>query len=393
MESGYLSYIINEYFSAIILSDVLMIKCVLAYFFKFCTGDVVEFYKSFFVSNKDKFKKLYNDIERVINLYKTFMYDSNYWFYIYNNVGFRDKILIILIYKIYLIYEEELKSCSMIDFSSMIKNAIEVIKKYGLKKKYKYVIIDEAQDMSKLRFEFIDSIVKKSNASLFMVGDDYQSIYRFSGSDLDLFLNFSKIYGGIVKRISMTYRNSNELIRVCSHFIMRNPRQLKKNLCCLKSNLKPFKFVFYSNIRVAFRKIIDSLSGKIMVLSRNKFDIKDILDKDMILSNDKIIYKENKDISYYTVHACKGMEADYVILINNRNDCYGFPSKVKNSKIFKYFNQDDKFWYEEERRLFYVALTRTKNDVFLLIPCFNFSIFIWEFIIYYRKYIEFSLIR
>ena len=68
-------------------------------------------------------------------------------------------------------------------------------------------------------------------------------------------------------------------------------------------------------------------------------------------------------------------------MINLENSCYGFPIKLKDSKTEKvFFNNKQKYPYDEERRLFYVALTRTKNYVFLYVNKSNPSIFVKELI-------------
>ena len=90
------------------------------------------------------------------------------------------------------------------------------------------------------------------------------------------------------------------------------------------------------------------------------------------------------------MHASKGLEEECVIIINLTDDILGMPNKIKDNEILKYVNKNNDIYpYEEERRLFYVALTRTKNEVFLLVDNKKISIFIKELIKEYNKYIEY----
>ena len=135
-------------------------------------------------------------------------------------------------------------------------------------------------------------------------------------------------------------------------------------------------------------KLLDIVVEKydeILILGRNNFDI----NKFFLLDSDNFFVYKDKKIKYLTVHASKGLESECVIIINLKDSTLGFPNKIIDNKILKYINNsNDKYPYEEERRLFYVALTRTKNEVFLLVDK-NKSIFIKELIKEYDKYIEY----
>ena len=217
------------------------------------------------------------------------------------------------------------------------------------------------------------------------VGDDYQSIYRFSGCDIGMFLNFKNYFKGAkILKLCNTYRNSQELINVAGGFIMKNNRQIYKNLKSNKSLLKPIKIKYGSDLK----NLIDVVSNKyqnILILGRNKFDIK----KFNLNYQDFTKYSETK-VRYMTIHSSKGLEEDCVIVINLSDGVLGMPNKIKNNNILKYVNNNkDIFPFEEERRLFYVALTRTKNEVYLLVDKKNPSIFVKELIKNFSKYIEY----
>lgn len=285
------------------------------------------------------------------------------------------------------IYEDEKKASCMIDFDDMIKIATNNINV----NKYKYIIIDEYQDSSLLRVNLIKKLIGINNAKLLVVGDDYQSIYEFSGTDINIFLNFRKYFKKIkTYKLVNTYRNCQELINVAGGFILKNPYQIKKRLISNKSVKKPFYVYYYKNKCVVLKKILDSISDNknILVLGRNNFNINNYLDKDIILDNNKILYK-NKNIQYLTIHKSKGLEEDEVIILDCNNETYGIPSLVKEEKILKYFKtKKNYFKFSEERRIFYVAMTRSKNNVYFLVNKKNPSIFIKELLKGYSKYIN-----
>ena len=298
----------------------------------------------------------------------------------------KEKVFLTLVLNIYLIYEQYLKENNEFDFDDMIINATNIIDN-SINKKWKYIIIDEYQDTSYIRFLLIKKILDVTNSSLMVVGDDFQSIYKFTGCDLSIFLDFKNYFDDAkIMKITNTYRNSQQLIKIAGDFVMKNKKQIKKNLKSLKDLDNPVQIIYYKNIKNSFLRLILEIYNKtnqqILVLGRNNNDINNVLNKKYFkYKNNKIIYLENPkiDIEYLTVHKSKGLESDNVIIINLENKFLGFPNKIKDDKILKYVTPNkSKFPYEEERRLFYVALTRTKNKVYLFTPYKNESIFINE---------------
>ena len=315
-----------------------------------------------------------------INLFKTNNYKLNKFLSIKEN-----KNIIRIIIDIYLLYEEELKSTRTIDFNDMIVLATDYIKKNGIKK-YKYIIVDEYQDTSYIRYLLLKQIINNTGSKIVCVGDDYQSIYRFNGCNLSVFLDFKKYFWhSKILRINNTYRNSQELINVAGKFIMKNKRQLYKKLKSTKRIGKPIKIMYGDNLKKLIDKVL-VMHKNILILGRNNFDIDKYFKLD---SSNRIQYKEG-NIKYLTMHSSKGLEEECVIIINLKDDILGVPSKIKDDKILKSVNNNlDIYPYEEERRLFYVAITRTKSDVYLLVDKKNPSIFVKEIIRDSSKYIEY----
>lgn len=368
-----LEYIIDEYFGSIILNNkdmLLHLRKVL------CMLDTP--YKK--ILRSKELINLKKVIITFINLFKTNNHNLDYFLKIKRN-----KDLVSIIIDIYYLYEEELKSSGEIDFNDMIVLATIYVKNNGIKQ-YKYIIVDEYQDTSYVRYLLIKEIINKTGAKIVCVGDDYQSIYRFNGCDLNMFLNFKKYFGYTkTLKINNTYRNSQELINVAGSFIMKNKRQLYKKLKSKKHIERPIKIRYGNDLK----KLIDVIRIKhknILILGRNNFDI----NKYFKIDNEGNIDYSDTKIKYLTMHASKGLEEECVIIINLRDDTLGMPSKLQDDKILRYVSSGvDKYPYEEERRLFYVALTRTKNEVYLLVDKKNPSIFVKELVKNYSKYIEY----
>jgi DNA helicase-4 len=286
----------------------------------------------------------------------------------------KDKIFYYFVLSIYEMYEEELGSEYKIDFDDMIIYARELVRKHGFKKNYKYIIIDEYQDISRIRFELIIEILHNTNAKLMCVGDDYQAIYGFSGSNLKIFLDFFKYYpDGNRIDIKNTYRNSYELINTSVKFIKKNPFQLRKDIHAQFLLKNPIILIYYDDFNEAYNNLFNYLyledEKKVMVLARYNKDLEEV----------KKIEHKGIDIKYLTVHMAKGLEEESVVLIKFSNDYLGFPSKIENNRLLSLINDtDEDIPYAEERRLFYVALTRCKKRIYILVPRDNPSIFLKE---------------
>ena len=183
-------------------------------------------------------------------------------------------------------YDKTLKERNEIDFNDMINKATDVIKSNKPKYSYQYIIIDEYQDISFSRFNLIKEIRDLSEARLVCVGDDWQSIYRFAGSDVSLFSSFEKYVGKYEKLlIEQTYRNSQSLIDITSKFIQKNPKQISKTPKSKKQPLEdPVKFVYYKQEEIEdtfiteIQLLVDKYGNKsILVLGRHSFDINDLI--------------------------------------------------------------------------------------------------------------------
>ena len=385
--SDFLEYVTNEYFESIIY-DNHYLNYVLDYFKYYIKKEFTyenlknEFREQFLVYKKliIKFINLIKSNNKKINDLKKYILKNKYRFN--KKQSYKNKCLLIIILDIYRIYLEDLNSSLTLDFDMMIEYATRVVNKYGMKRYYKYIIIDEFQDTSIVRYQLIKEISKSCDSKILCVGDDFQSIYKFSGCTMDLFINFKKYFqDSHILYLKNTYRNSLELIKIAYKFIIKNPYQLNKRLLSNKRLSKPIKIVYYtkSNYKIRFLRLLDKLifegEKDILVLGRCNNDLNFVWEK---LDDCYIKYKD-LNIKYLTVHRAKGLEASSVIVLNLSDELLGFPNKIKDEKIInEFFKNKDNFLYAEERRLFYVALTRTKNNVYLMTKKEKESIFVKE---------------
>lgn len=354
------------------------------------------------LNTDNEFKEFYKLLNTFLSLFKSCNYkESDIEKFKIEAMKLKDEYLrekhslFLNIFKFYYAeYVKELDKEKKIDFSDMINRATNYIDTKGLPEgfKFKYIIIDEFQDISVARYRLVKAIKDKTDAKVMAVGDDWQSIYRFAGSEISIFTKFEEYFGKTeVLRIEKTYRNSQKLIDIAGKFVMNNPEQIKKDLKSDKKLNKPVILVDYSeselidsdeNKNSLVRRIMFILNsfGKIpksvLLLGRNNFDIKKLEESKLFRVNIKegqhIIKSDlypNLNIKFMSVHKSKGIEADEVIIINNKNDLTGFPNKMISDTILSYvMKKEEGFMFAEERRLFYVALTRTKNHCYLMCP-------------------------
>jgi DNA helicase-4 len=358
-------------------------------------------------------RKLINLVDRFISNFKTNGYSAEQfdnWATQSKNV--RTKLFLGICKECYLEYERYLHKNNAIDFSDMINKSAKLLKESENVREqisFKYIIVDEYQDISRQRFDLVGALHDVTNAKIVAVGDDWQSIYAFSGSDITLFTKFSEIMGyAQLLKITKTYRNSQEVIDIAGSFIQKNTSQITKTLKSPKTindpviiytyDSKPKKYGGNPNnnlakaLETAIEQILafnkaegkDPKKQEILLLGRFGFDGKNLERSSLFEYNDygnkvKCLKYPDLKISFMTAHASKGLGYDNVIIINCKNETYGFPSKIENDPVLNFVvKRDDSIEAAEERRLFYVAMTRTKNRVFFIAPEKNPSEFLLE---------------
>ncbi len=296
--------------------------------------------------------------------------------------------------KIYHFYQNSIHRNYQIDFQDMINYSsmrMDILKEKG-KLNYDYIIIDEYQDISRQRYHFAKRISDLFDSKIVAVGDDWQSIYSFSGSDASLFTHFCELMGyAEIVTITKTYRNSQELIDIAGSFVGKDKEVLEKKLLSDKHLENPIEIHYYgetkeernkgyaSKIEVLIeilKKIESRQKKKVLLLGRYNDEKEDLVETGMFFEKGETENTldcplvKNLQIDFLTVHKSKGLGYDEVILLNALDDVKGFPSQIVDHPLIHLLKEETttEIDYPEERRLFYVALTRTKNYVYILVP-------------------------
>ncbi|MGS0683216.1 UvrD-helicase domain-containing protein [Shewanella sp. 125m-7] len=316
-------------------------------------------------------------------------------------------------------YQAHLGEQDSLDFSDMISQALRLTRSKDFHQKtaerfrYKYIMVDEFQDISLERANLVKALRDASpGCALFCVGDDWQAIYRFTGSDLNLTTEFERTFGATqIVTLDKTFRFNNQIEKVASRFIQANPAQLKKQLSTHSKSDNPEVCLVINRkekaLEQAFTSIVDATrcaagehhaqdlksshshshsksdspsnstsnsnnkAVSVMVISRFKSSLKEV----------SIWQKRYPElsISALSAHASKGKQADFVIVLDVNDDKYGFPCKIANDPILEVLLPTlDNYADTEERRLFYVALSRAKQTVFVQAELGKESVFVKE---------------
>ena len=266
-------------------------------------------------------------------------------------------------------YETRLKEEKAIDFHDLINQAAKSLDSGEAENGYTHVLVDEFQDISAGRMELLKAL-RKPELAYFLVGDDWQSIYRFAGSRVSLVRNVSKHLGDTrTETLTQTFRFGKKILEPSSHFIQQNPEQTRRTLQpALGVNDKGITVVGSRVSADGLRAVIKDLAESddyeekdtIMVLGRFRGS-RSALRTQGPKARDKVIFR--------TVHSAKGQEADYVVILDLKDGKYGFPCRVEDDPILKLVLpplEDGGYQFAEERRLFYVGLTRAKKGVYLV---------------------------
>lgn len=291
-------------------------------------------------------------------------------------------------------YQHQLSISNEVDFTDSMIQATSLCNQ-GLWHAYEYILVDEFQDISVDRYKFLKSLrCKNSKTKLFCVGDDWQSIFRFAGSDMSLVYNFESYFGKTeFCKIETTYRFHEPLIGQSSAFIMKNKEQRVKNIKPPEGDTKRTYLRFEGcdgdvndSVLNKVREIVASISmdQSIIILGRYNYDVfslgfsGNVGDRDSRLK----VNINGRNINFLSVHSAKGLEADNVILVNCNRGTNGFPSLVEDDPILDFvLSKSETYPFAEERRLFYVAMTRAKRKMYVLYDTKRPSPFISEFLL------------
>lgn len=290
-------------------------------------------------------------------------------------------------------YQAELEKNYEIDFTDAIIEATALCRD-GLWKHYDYILVDEFQDISVDRYKLLQALrSEKPKTKLYCVGDDWQSIFRFAGSDMALFYDFEQYFGFTeLCKIETTYRFHQPLIDKSSAFVMKNPAQIEKTIKAPEGDQKKTFLNFVKceseedSVLKKVEEIIISLpeDESILLMGRYNYDATSVGFKGKIDHSDNRIKVSiaGREIVFMSVHSAKGLEADHVILINCNLGAYGFPSLIEDDPVLDFvLSRAEQYPFAEERRLFYVAMTRAKKRMYILYDQQRPSPFIGEFLL------------
>ena len=366
--------------------------------------------------NESQWQGFIDLLQRFLGLYKEGQYDTTMVRNKLSGSGYdieRTEAFLSIFESILSVYQEHLVNTDCIDFSDMIAEATDIIEKGFFYHNYTHILVDEFQDISGGRAKLLKTLLaSKTNIRLFAVGDDWQSIYRFNGADLALFTEFAQTFTpATAVQLDKTFRFNDKIHAVSSQFVMANPAQIKKQIVThihtnapavrlvdIKKDMRNLKSIINVKERknqaymVSLRRALATLNrsadkkGKVasvLIIGRFRQENTPQL-KGIDISQLPYSYL---NISFVTAHASKGLEADYVVLFGI--DTGSFPSTRENDELIDIvLPNKEHFIHGEERRLFYVALTRAKHFVYVLFDGDKSSPFLSEMAKFGLQYID-----
>jgi DNA helicase-4 len=302
--------------------------------------------------------------------------------------------------RVYSNYQKRLNDRAEIDFEDMLIDASNELESGNYEHNYKIILIDEFQDISNARARIIQAMLKQSEEiRLFAVGDDWQSIYKFAGADISVMTNFSEKFGHTkTVQLTNTFRCNQGIADLATEFILKNPTQIKKTVNAKnKSKNKAVRIIFHSG------KVDSAIFVQLTALHQWA-DKKDTIIDVCLLGRYRFLEPENFtaladkfknriNLFFSTIHGVKGLGFDAVIILGMTDKSGSdFPSSKQDDPALSLFMPEpEPFMFAEERRLFYVALTRAKKLVFLITPKHEGSLFVDELLRTNQKDVIFSV--
>lgn len=307
---------------------------------------------------------------------------------------FRHEMFLRLFEQIFSAWEAKLRAENCIDFEDMLNLATDCVDSGRFKSPYELVMVDEFQDASQARSCLVSSLTRGPDRYLFAVGDDWQSINRFAGADLAVMTDFEAQFGkGTSLRLETTFRCPQSLCNVSGRFVQKNPRQLKKKVRSAKADVtEPIRIISAEqerDIRNVVQMRVNEIAqestaagkrSKVYVLGRYRKEIECV---------PRAYDTRSIDLEFITVHSSKGLEADHIIVPGMHTVGLGFPSRVEDDPVLQLaMPSEDVYAHAEERRLFYVAMTRARFSVTLITVARKESPFLHELVKDYKLEIK-----
>lgn len=287
-------------------------------------------------------------------------------------------------------WESRLAQERVIDFDDMLNQAADHIEQGRWESPYELVMVDEFQDVSQSRARLIAGLMNRPGRHLFGVGDDWQSINRFAGADLGVMTDFEALFGkAVTLRLEATFRCPQSLCDISGAFVAKNPKQLRKSVRSTKPDVSDSVRIVRVNssheIRAGVEATLERLaveaaeqSGKASVFLLGRYGKADAYMPQWYDSS-------RLTVRFVTVHSSKGLEADHVIVPGVTAETLGIPCQVEDDPVLQLaMPSGDAFPFAEERRLFYVALTRARKTATLVTVAGKESTFVTELVRDYK---------
>lgn len=307
-------------------------------------------------------------------------------------LGRRASAFLAIFKPVYEAYEESLDG--RIDFEDMVLRAAKYVETGQFQSPFLHILVDEFQDISRSRARLVKALLRQhEEARLFAVGDDWQSIYRFAGSDIHLMRYFAAEFGGMFDReidghrtvdLGRTFRSVDKIAFAARRFVLQNPAQLTKTVVPAGVTKEPAIQVISTFKHDSDQKLNDVLSRigaksmdegrrtSVLLLGRYRHAVPDSLRK--LCSKHPTL-----DITFKTIHASKGLEADHVILLQVFRGRMGFPSQIVDDPLLTMVSPEaEPYEHAEERRVMYVAMTRARESLTIMASAARQSTFIEE---------------
>jgi DNA helicase IV len=282
-------------------------------------------------------------------------------------------------------YNKYCTNKSYVDFDDLILLAIKLLNEHSevrelYRNKFRFIMVDEFQDVNGLQVKLLDLLLQ-AETQLFCVGDDWQSIYGFRGSNVDYIINFENQYEfPEVHKLDINYRSTQTIVGASNEVIKHNKNQIAKDVKAFKDAPSKIQIYRAKQMNVDGVSFLVEKVNELYSRGYNKEDILVLYRRSAMFTPYFDALKENKlFVSYKTIHAAKGLEAKAVFIVGLTEGRGGFPDVWLDDAIFRVV-KDVKYdlLLEEERRLFYVAITRAKDELFLITELGNESSFIDE---------------
>ena len=287
--------------------------------------------------------------------------------------GIRARSFLSVFRPIFKRYQDALSRSGEVDFHDMIGRATDLVEEGRYRSPFRYILVDEFQDISASRARLLKALLDSAPGSqLFAVGDDWQAIYRFGGSDIAVMREFGDHFGAFERiDLATTFRCADRIAGVATDFVLRNPAQIRKTVRTTCKSDRPAVHVGLPGeqdvplLKEALDRIAEDAHrydgmSEVLLLGRYRHLRPDNLNA---------LPKQYPGLrfTWKTIHGSKGLEADYVVVLGLCSGKYGFPAEIADDPLLDLvLAVPEDHPNAEERRLLYVAVTRARRQAFLL---------------------------